>query len=261
MKILKPFLHKGLGQKIPFLRNLFYRQFSRLVVRIKNPITISVPMSDGGLISYKLYLPPNGIDYLIEPYEPEEMDLIKNKLKEGDTFLDIGGGIGYHAVFASKIVGIKGKVIVFEPDPQSFKFIQKNLKENGCSNVILFQKAALNRNGKTKFYLYDKIGRHRVEEVNYFISSDFKARDSFEVETARIDDLLDEKIDFIKMDIEGSGYLALEGMKNLINRNPQAKIIAEEVDYKGQEFLSMLKGMGFEINKIGNNLYCEKRIH
>ncbi|MDO8486308.1 MAG: FkbM family methyltransferase [Candidatus Staskawiczbacteria bacterium] len=252
MKILKPFLGKGLGEKIPFLRNLFYRQFSRLMVRIKNPITISVP-SGGGLINYKLYLPPNGIDYLIEEsYEPLETALIIKNLKEGDTFLDIGAGIGYYTVLTSKIVGDKGKVIAFDPDPQYFQFIQKNLKENGCNNVILFQKAVLNRTGKTKFYLYDKIGRNRVEEVNHLLS-DFKVRDSIEVETVRIDDLLNEKIDFIKIDIEGSQYLALEGMKNLISRNPQVKIITEFPDYKKLEFLNLLNEMGFRIYEINTS--------
>ena len=115
MNILKPFLHKGIGEKLPFLRNLFYRQFSRIMVRIKSPSTIP-----GG---YKLHLPPNGIDYIIEPYEELETELIRKNLKEGDTFLDIGGGIGYYTVIASKIVGDKGKVIAFEPDPQYFKFI------------------------------------------------------------------------------------------------------------------------------------------
>lgn len=248
MKILKPFLRKGLGQKIPFLRNLFYRQFSWLVVKIKSPITICVP-SGGGLISYKLYLPPNGIDYIIEPYEPLETELIRKNLKEGDTFLDIGAGIGYYTVFTSKIVGSRGKVIAFEPDQQYFNFIQKNLKENGCNNVILFKKAVLNRTGKTKLYLYDKIGRNRVEEVNYFLS-DFKVRDCIEVETVRIDDLLNEKIDFIKIDIEGSQYLALEGMKNLVNRNPQVKIITEVPDYKKLEFLKLLNEMGFKVYEI-----------
>ena len=242
MNILKPFLHKGIGEKLPFLRNLFYRQFSRIMVRIKSPITIP-----GG---YKLHLPPNGIDYIIEPYEELETELIRKNLKEGDTFLDIGGGIGYYTVIASKIVGDKGKVIAFEPDPQYFKFIQKNLKENECDNVILFQKAVSNRTGKTKFYLYDKIGRNRAEEVNYFLAGDFKVRDCVDVETVKLDELLDERIDFIKMDIEGSEYLALEGMKNLIGKNPQVKMITELPDYKKLEFLNVLKEMGFKIYEV-----------
>lgn len=243
--IIKPLLNRGIGGRFPFLRNLFYRQFSRLVVSFFNPITIT---STGGGC-YKLHLPPNGIDYLIEPYEEFEMKLMVKNLKPGDTFLDIGGGIGYHTVLASKIVGSEGRVIVFEPDPQYFKFIQKNLKENECNNVVLFQKAVSNRTGKTKFYLYDKIGRNRMEEVNYFLA-DFEIRDCIEVETTKIDDLLDEKVDFIKMDIEGSEYLALEGMKCLIKRNPEVKIISEAPDYKNLGFLRLLKELGFKIYEM-----------
>jgi len=185
----------------------------------------------------------------MESYEPLQTNLIIENLKEGDTFLDIGAGIGYYTVLTSKIVGDKGKVIAFDPDPQYFQFIQKNLKENGCNNVILFQKAVLNRTGKTKFYLYDAIGRNRVEEVNYFLS-DFEVRNCIEVETVRIDDVVNEKIDFIKIDIEGSQYLALEGMKNLISRNPQVKILTEFPDYKKLEFLNLLDEMGFRMSEL-----------
>ncbi len=212
------------------------------MVRIKSPITIP-----GG---YKLHLPPNGIDYIIEPYEELETEMIRKNLKKGDTFLDIGAGIGCYTVIASKIVGDEGKVIAFEPDPQYFEFIQKNLKENKCDNVLLFQKAVLNRTGKTKFYLREKIGDNRVEEVNYFLAGDFKVRDCIEVETIKLDELLNERIDFIKMDIEGSQYLALEGMMNLIRKNPQVKMITELPDYKKLGFLKLLKEMGFKIYEI-----------
>lgn len=243
--IIKPLLNKGIGGKFPFLRNLFYRQFSRLVVSFFNPITIT---SAGG--AYRLYLPPNGIDYLIEPYEEFEIQLMRHNLKPGDTFLDIGAGIGYHTIPASKFVGDKGEVISFEPDPNYFKLLQKNAKENGCNNVRLFQKAVSDRNGKTKLYLYDKVGRNRIEEVNYFLA-DFEVRNYLEIESVKLDDFLrDEKIDFIKMDIEGSGYLALEGMKSLIKKNPEIRMIAEMVDYKNLEFLSLLKELGFKIYEM-----------
>ena len=180
--IIKPFLNKGIGGRFPFLRNLFYRQFSRLVVRFLSPITIP-----GG---YKLYLPQNGIDYLTEAYEEFATELIRKNLKQGDTFLDIGGGIGYYSVIVSKIVGEQGKVIVFEPDPNYFKLLQKNVKENGCNNVTLFQKAVSDRNGKTNLYLYDKVGRNRIEKVNYFLTGKFEVHDRIEVESIRLDDLL-----------------------------------------------------------------------
>lgn len=250
-EIIKPFINRGIGGRFHFLRNLFYRQFSRLVVSFLSPITIT---SAGR--GYKLYLPPNGIDYLIQPYEEFETELIRKNLKSGDTFLDIGAGIGYHTISASKIVGGEGRVISFEPDPNYFKLLQKNAKENGCNNITLFQKAVSNRNGETRLYLYDKVGRNRIEEVNYFLA-DFEVLDCLKIESVRLDDFLgDGKINFIKMDIEGSEYLALEGMKSLIKKNPEVKIIAEMPDYKNLEFLRTLKELGFKIYEM--NIDTEK---
>ena len=241
--IIKPFIGRGIGEKLPFLRNLFYRQLSRLAVHFLSPITIP-----GG---NKLHLPPNGIDYLIGLYEEFQTELMRKNLKPGDTFLDLGAGIGYHTVIISKIVGDKGRVISFEPDPNYFKLLKKNAKENDCNNITPFQKAVSNRSGKTKFYLYDKVGRNRLEEVNYCLSGKFEVRDCIEIENVKLDDFLkDEKIDFIKMDIEGSEYLALDGMKSLIKKNPKIKIIAEFPNYKALEFLRLLKELEFKIYEM-----------
>jgi len=240
--IIKPFIGRGIGYKSSFLRNLFYRQFSRLAVNFLSPITIP-----GG---NKLHLPPNGIDYLIGPYEEFQTELMRKNIKPGDTFLDLGAGIGYHTTIISKIIGDKGKVVSFEPDPNYFKLLQKNTKENDCNNIVLFQKAVLNRNGKTKLFLYDKVGRNRIEDINYLLSG-LEVRDLIEVEGVKLDDFMkDEKIDFIKMDIEGSEYLALDGMKSLIKKNPEVKIIAEFPNYKPLEFLRLLKKLEFKIYEM-----------
>ena len=243
--IIKPFIGRGIGYKSSFLRNLFYRQFSRLAVRFLSPITIP-----GG---NKLHLLPNGIDYLIGPYEEFTIELMRKNLKPGDTFLDLGAGIGYHTVIISKIIGDKGRVISFEPDPNYFKLLQKNAKENGCNNITLFQKAVSNRNGKTKLFLYDKVGRNRIGDINYLLSG-LEVRDVIEVESVKLDDFMkEEKADFIKMDIEGSEYLALDGMKSFIQKNPKVKIIAEFSNYKTLEFLRLLKKLEFKIYEIKRN--------
>jgi len=76
-------------------------------------------------------------------------------------------------------------------------------------------------------------------------------RDLIEVEGVKLDDFMkDEKIDFIKMDIEGSEYLALDGMKSLIKKNPEVKIIAEFPNYKPLEFLRLLKKLEFKIYEM-----------
>jgi len=82
--IIKPFIGRGIGYKSSFLRNLFYRQFSRLAVNFLSPITIP-----GG---NKLHLPPNGIDYLIGPYEEFQTELMRKNIKPGGYLFRPWGG-------------------------------------------------------------------------------------------------------------------------------------------------------------------------
>jgi len=178
--IINQFSNRGIGERHPFLRNLYYRQLSKLMVYFLSPITIS-----GG---YKLHLPKNGIDYLLGPYEEFATELMRKILKPGDTFLDIGAGIGYHTIISSKIIGENGNVISFEPDPDYFKLLQKNIKQNKCFNVLSYQKAVSDRAGKINFYRYDKVGRNRLEEVNSFLAN-FEVRSRIEIESVKLDDL------------------------------------------------------------------------
>lgn len=51
-----------------------------------------------------------------DAWEPETTAAIRNILKPGDTFIDVGANIGWFTLIASREVGEKGRVIAFEPD-------------------------------------------------------------------------------------------------------------------------------------------------
>lgn len=60
-------------------------------------------------------------------YEPHVTQVLNAVLRGGDTFLDVGAHIGYHAVFAAGIVGPEGRVFAFEPDPKVHERLASNL--------------------------------------------------------------------------------------------------------------------------------------
>ena len=57
-------------------------------------------------------------------YEPCQTQLIKDNLREGEVFIDLGANIGYFTLIASKIVGPKGHVYAFEPNPVIFSILK-----------------------------------------------------------------------------------------------------------------------------------------
>ena len=64
---------------------------------------------------------------LLENFEESELNFISNFLKEGDIVFEIGANIGLHALTEALAVGDTGKVYAFEPAPETFVLLKKNI--------------------------------------------------------------------------------------------------------------------------------------
>lgn len=183
-------------------------------------------------------------------HEPHITELAKKEIKNGDIVLDLGANIGYFTLIFSRLAGPEGKIFAFEPDPTNFSILKENIKINNCFNVVLIQKAVADKNKKGFIYLSEENkGDHRIYD-----SGD--KRRKIEIETASLDNYFKnskQKINFIKMDIQGAEILALRGMSQLLKSNKQwLKILAEfwpygfrKADTKPAEFFEILKKYGF----------------
>jgi FkbM family methyltransferase len=63
-------------------------------------------------------------------YEPNETDVVSGILQPGDSFVDCGANVGYYTLLAAGLVGARGKVFAFEPDPDNFRLLQQNIAAN-----------------------------------------------------------------------------------------------------------------------------------
>lgn len=100
-------------------------------------------------------------------HEEATTNLFKKIVKEGDVVIDLGANIGYFALLAAKLVGPTGKVFAFEPEPQNFSYLKKNVELNNYTNVMIEQKAVSNYNRRTKLFIcpYDS-GHHIINRPN-----------------------------------------------------------------------------------------------
>jgi len=89
-------------------------------------------------------------------WEEGTTKFIKDNLRSGDTFIDVGASVGYYTLLASKLVGPKGKVYSFEPAKQNLDVLLRNLFDNGIKNVIVFPFALTDSTEKFKGKLYNK---------------------------------------------------------------------------------------------------------
>ena len=87
----------------------------------------------------KLFLDSEDFSFLsiTSEYEGNETELVKREIKEGDLVIDVGANIGYYTLIFAKLVGEKGKVYAFEPEPRSFKLLKKNVEENKYQNIMM----------------------------------------------------------------------------------------------------------------------------
>jgi FkbM family methyltransferase len=237
-RFAKLFSNHQLRDRYPII-NSIYKKINRSLAPRKAEVLGHILFLDR---DDSMALSLNGI------YEPIETNVVIENVNLGDTILDIGANIGYYSLLFANLVGSEGKVYAFEPDPESFRLLEKNIRENSCEAIFPYQKAVSNENAEITLYL----DRFNNLDHTIFESSDY--RNAVSISAVRLDDFFEEDlhVDFIKMDIQGAEGLALEGMKSLLDRNKQIKILTEfwptglsKAGIQPERFLTNLKNMGF----------------
>lgn len=251
-KVTRPIRGRGLG-KIPGAKFIYDFLF-----RFSRPQHLTLVSAHSGL---KMWINPNDTGeapqlLLGNVFEEFETELVRSCVKPGMRVADIGAHVGYFTILLAKLVGESGKVHAFEPEPNNFEILKKNVAGNSFNNVTLYSRALSDRAERAKLFL-DKsnLGNMSLEEKNIPQGSGGGA---LEVETAILDSVLGGiKLDFIKIDVQGAEGLVLGGAENSIFKNPDVKILMEFWPYglknMGTDPLVLLKRVeaaGFDLHIV-----------
>jgi FkbM family methyltransferase len=191
-------------------------------------------------------------------HEPLVTDFIKKEVKDNFIVVDIGAHIGYYTLMFAKLVGENGKVFSFEPDPENFYLLKKNVEVNNYKNVVIEQKAVSDYVGKTKLFISrESSGQNTIYQID-------KKQNFVEVNVVSLDEYFknfNRNIHLIKMDIEGAEYSCLVGARNIIKKNERLKIITEfrpislkSFGVEPEAFLKLLTELGFSLFE-----FCEDK--
>jgi len=146
---------------------------------------------------------------------------LEHGLKIGDIAYDIGSNVGTYTVPMSKFVGDNGLILAFEPDPTSYESLLTNLQINKIKNCQTFRYCIGNENKDLEFFVRPDKDTHSIFEKSHApsptgellrISSKMKTLDQL-VQSGEI-----PQPNFVKLDIEGAELLALDGMRQVLNR-------------------------------------------
>jgi len=151
-----------------------------------------------------------------------ERRLLKATLSAGDVVVDAGANIGIYSQFFSRCVGPTGVVHSFEPSPENFRRLRSAARK--FSNICLCQVAVGERSERSKLYVSNELNvDHRV----YVPEGD--SRRAIDIDIVALDDYFQpgQRVDLIKMDIQGYELQALRGASRVLVDNPDAKLLLE----------------------------------
>jgi FkbM family methyltransferase len=151
-----------------------------------------------------------------------ERQLLKRILFPGAVVVDAGANIGIYSEFLSRCVGPTGAVHSFEPSPDNFERLRVATRK--LPNVRLSQAAVGEHSGNSELYLSDKLNvDHRV------YIADGGSRRTVPIEVVALDDYFKpgQRVDLIKMDIQGYELHALRGANRVLEENPDIKLLIE----------------------------------
>lgn len=153
-------------------------------------------------------------------FEPKALDAMRHRLKPGGCLLDVGANIGLFAIEGAKVVGPTGSVIAIEAAPHHARSVEQSAALNGMSNIEVFDVAVGDQNGEALLTLPGGAN------FGMFTLGNVDGSETYKVSVRRIDDIVGERrIDFIKMDIEGSEYKALLGASQTLERDKPPVLI------------------------------------
>ncbi|MBB3561197.1 FkbM family methyltransferase [Rhizobium sp. BK512] len=181
----------------------------------------------------------------------KERKIVQLILRPGMIVVDIGANIGVYTRFFSRLVGSEGTVHCFEPDPINFNRLKRNV--GSLRNVLAIPSAVGERTGSVKLYTSDEMNvDHRT-----FDSGD--GRKSIDVPLVALDDYFPsgQRIDFIKIDVQGYEMNVLLGAKRILTENTDVKILMEfwpfglkKASVNADHVMILLKSLGFSIVSI-----------
>ncbi|WP_193184027.1 FkbM family methyltransferase [Nisaea sediminum] len=187
-------------------------------------------------------------------YETEEVDLILRFLRDGDTLLDIGANVGNHAIACAAAVP-GARIHAFEPVQKCCEFLRQNVALNSLTNIEIsgLGSAIGPEDGEVRI----------LERINLASSKSTENEIGTLVPMRALRGLWPERVDFIKIDVEGLEVSILESVIDLVHRD-NTRVLLEcykatvEADLEELAFLGLTPLAQVERQAVVNVLVAPK---
>lgn len=220
------------------------------------------------------------------PERVEEETFLLSLSLEGQTIYDVGGDQGIYTVFFASKVGNRGRVVTFEPNPESRRRIVANVELNQFQNVVVRPIGLGAQKGKLTFvFPEDEPARGSADAgIQAQILKEKNTR-TIEIEINSLDDETSSfglpEPDLVKIDVEGLEMDVLLGMKETIRKSRPNLFIevhgadVQSKDDNARQVVKFLLDAGYSVFHVESkqdirhanieaarqgHIYCERRI-
>ena len=206
-----------------------YEAFNEMLLPPERFVTI--PIKYGFRLKLDLLEPAQRKIYFFGDYdERHEISLLRQVLRPGDIFWDVGANIGFYTLTASPLVGPEGRVVAFEPASHAWQALIVNLRLNQSDNVRPVQIALADESGQAVLYRradFADGGASLIVRADYHGGSEV-------VTTMPLDQYLSESgassPTFMKIDVEGLEGKVLTGAQQILQGKHPPLILIEMND-------------------------------
>jgi FkbM family methyltransferase len=202
-------------------------------------------------------------------HHARELTLLEKILSPDMVFIDIGANIGEFAIVAASRLRA-GTVYAFEPLDEAYRLLCKSVTLNGLENIVAFPFGLSDHTATADLYTSSDFALHKSFPTELATVYPTSTR-SLKIGTAELkilDDVFPQlgqnRLDVIKIDIEGAELPALQGAEHLL-RNYKPMLLVEVSDvtsaaagYRSEEMGDYLASLGYDFYEIGENAELKK---
>jgi len=186
------------------------------------------------------------VDFLCEGWGGHDFPEEWFRPQANDVVLDVGAYHGCWTIPISRLIGAKGIVVAVEPHPENFGLLLQNLALNSIFNCIPVRAACWNKAGPVW------LTGERFRSSEYTISSHASHPEGMWVNGVTLDRLVEglglQRLDWIKIDVEGTECEVLEGARQVLHRF--RPILLVEVHGTWERLRTLLDEVGYVIEKV-----------
>jgi FkbM family methyltransferase len=193
-------------------------------------------------------------------YEKDETDAVLRIAKVCSTIFDIGANVGFYSIALGKLFP-NSRIMAFEPIPDTFRELERNLQLNGVNNVTAFNLGLSSDSRDAQFFFDPTVSGAASGSP---LGPEFSTTESLVCPVETLDDLVDRTgiaPDFIKCDVEGGELLVFRGGRKLFEQSKPIVFTemlrkwAARFHYHPNDIIAFFRDLGYECFVLSGGMF------